>query len=317
MKNITLLIAFIICVINLMAMPVLPIYFDIGGGAGKASTQLGGRDMNEDSSELPLEFSMKLGIGPLFSMPLYATYEYQGINHRLNFNDVFGSYNHTYNSFLNGVGLVYYPIPELHISSTVGVSNSINSSSMSVMPARDGTAGMGWNIAVAVDISPSHSTHGFMVGAKYSSLSSSLQYSNVDHNTTMIGAFVKYRFKHRAGSLRIGVQRLLRHVCKRDGILVQLEIPNDDQYNRYTAMIERTISDAGYRVVDRNRLSTALRDMEIARSRSWQYDRNTALQVGRNVAAKYIVTGNIVGNKLELKIIEVETGISRSSFINR
>lgn len=317
MKHITLLIVLIAGLSSLVAMPVLPIYFDVGGGVGAAHTQLGGRDMGEDSHDLPIEFSLKLGVGPLLSMPLYATYEYQGINHRLNFDNIFGKYNHTYNSFLHGVGLVYYPIPNLHFSSSVGMSNSINSSSMSVIQAHDGQAGLGWNMALAYDISPKHSTHGFMVGVKYSSLSSSLEHTNEDHNTSMIGAFVKYRFKHRAGSLRMGVQRLLRHINKRDAILVQLDIEEDALYNRYTSMIERTITDSGYRVVDRNNLSTALRDMEIARSRSWQNDRSTALQVGRNVAAKYIVTGIIVGNKLELKIIEIETGISRASFINR
>jgi len=116
------------------------------------------------------------------------------------------------------------------------------------------------------------------------------------------------------------VASAFKNVPARSSIAVQLSIENREQRNRLTSEIESAILQQGYRIVDRNAIDTAIRTAEVELAYGddgWQYDDKTALSMGRFVQAPYVVAGRIEGNRLQFRVLHVETGhVEGIGFIN-
>ena len=108
------------------------LYFDIGLGAGNAITEIDGEDvadsLGSSIDDIGVDFSVKLGVGPVFNVPLYIVGDFGGIGHRL-----YDDYNYLqFNSYLIGPGIVFYPIPLIQIGASFGYSFVANDTDLPV-----------------------------------------------------------------------------------------------------------------------------------------------------------------------------------------
>lgn len=171
------------------------IYFDIGIGAGGATTTIDGEDVSDSFgstvTDAAAELGFKLGYGPIAGIPVYIVGEVSGIGHR--FSD---DYNYIqFNSYLFGPGLVFYPLPFLQIGGSFGFSTVANQTDLptSFYDSESGTAG---NVYVAADLGKGN--HGCLLGLKYSGTNNKLEESGARQKTSLFSFFIKYAYRHKA-----------------------------------------------------------------------------------------------------------------------
>jgi len=177
------------------------VYFDIGLGFGSGSTKIDGNnvfnELNSYSSveELELDLTIfKLGYGPFDNTSIYAVLELSGMAHRIYDNSDYIQYN----SYLFGPGIIFYPIPLIQLGASLGYSWVANQTNLPLtMDESDG--GFAYNISGAVDFGGGN--HGLLIGLKYFSATNELKSSKVDQNSSMIGFFIKYAYRHKVASL--------------------------------------------------------------------------------------------------------------------
>lgn len=109
-----------------------PIRFDIGLGAGAATTEIDGQDISSSFGagidEVAVNVGLKVGYGPISTVPVYIAATLEGIGHRF-----YDSSNYIQlNSYLLGPSIIVYPIDILQISGSVGYSWVANQSDMAI-----------------------------------------------------------------------------------------------------------------------------------------------------------------------------------------
>ena len=170
------------------------LYFDIGIGVGKATTKFDGNDVMDSFvgvDEIGVDFGLKLGYGPLFSMPVYLAAEFSGTGHR-----IYDDFNYIqYNSYILGPSLIFYPVKFLQIAGSFGYSFVANTSDLNVIFA-ESTGGYAWNISAAFDLGGGN--HGLLLGAKYTMASNTLE-TDVKEKQSLIAVFIKYAYRQKKG----------------------------------------------------------------------------------------------------------------------
>jgi len=176
------------------------VYFDIGLGLGSGSTKIDGdnvfNELNRSSSvdELELDLTIfKLGYGPFGNTSIYAVLELSGMAHRIYDNSDYIQFN----SYLFGPGVIFYPIPLIQLGVSLGYSWVANQTNLP-MEMYESDGGFAYNISAAVDFG--RGNHGCLIGLKYFSATNELK-SKVDQNSSMIGFFIKYAYRHKVASL--------------------------------------------------------------------------------------------------------------------
>jgi len=168
------------------------LYFDIGFGVGNAKTEIDGYDVSDlfDSSvtEIGVDLGLKLGYGPVASMPIYIIGEISGIGHRFE-DDV----NYIqFNSYLIGPGVIYYPIPLIQIGTSIGYSFVSNQTDLP-MSMYDSDSGLAGNVSAAFDLGKGN--HGCLIGIKYAKATNTLEVSGAEQESSLFSAFIKYAYR--------------------------------------------------------------------------------------------------------------------------
>jgi hypothetical protein len=178
------------------------VYFDIGIGVGQGSTKIDGYNMfDEIDSYSPVDEMIvdvtifKLGYGPLGNAPVYLVWELSAMGHRIYDSSDFVQYN----SYLFGPGVIFYPIPLLQLGASIGYSFVANQTSSPYITMDKSDGGSAYNISAALDFGGGN--HGLLVGLKYFSATNRLNPSGDDQNSSMVGIFVKYAYRHKSVSL--------------------------------------------------------------------------------------------------------------------
>jgi hypothetical protein len=164
------------------------LYFDIGLGVGDGKTELNGVSLGIEGDglvEVAVDVGLKAGYGPFGTTPLYVTAEIGGMGHRV-------SDAHDYiqfNSYIIGIGVIYYPLPLIQVGFSAGPSDVSNVTNLSDEPYKS-QGGYAWNISAAVDLGSGKS--GCLIGIKYFIAHNTLETTNAYETSSMIGVFVRY-----------------------------------------------------------------------------------------------------------------------------
>ncbi|MDR0320964.1 MAG: hypothetical protein LBI28_05625 [Treponema sp.] len=182
-------------VITLFSVNAQGFYFDIGLGVGGGLTQLDGTDVTKtfagvNFTEIGVELGLKAGYGPIANMPIYIAGVVGGIGHRLDD----GSDYLQFNSYLLGLGVIFYPIPLIQIAGSIGFSGVGNQTSLPLNMYKS-TSGIAGDISVAVDLGSGN--HGCLIGLKYFSAVNTLEISGAEQNQSIFGIFFRYTFRHK------------------------------------------------------------------------------------------------------------------------
>ncbi len=187
-----------LCIIALLAALVplssyaQGLYFDIGLGAGQATTKLNSIDVSgafsSSATEIGVDISCKIGYGPIAGIPLYVIGEFGGIGHRF---EESGDYIQ-FNSYLLGPGIIIYPVPFIQLAASGGLSFVSNQTNLPVI-FYDSDEGYAYNISCALDIGRGNS--GWLIGGKYSYTKNTLEISGTDQESSLISLFVKYAYR--------------------------------------------------------------------------------------------------------------------------
>jgi len=168
-------------------------YFDIGIGFGGAVTKLNGIDVSSsvgNVTEIGVDLGLKAGYGPIADMPLYAVGTIGGIGHRM---DDGGDYLQ-FNSYIIGVGVIFYPIPLIQIAGSIGFSFVGNQTSLPMVMYKS-NGGFAGDISVAVDLGKKN--HGCLIGIRYFGALNELEISGAEQSTSYFGIFVRYTYRNK------------------------------------------------------------------------------------------------------------------------
>jgi hypothetical protein len=174
------------------------LYFDVGVDFGKAWTVLREeravkvfeREVGEDAIDVGAGMSLKAGYGPIVDSRFYGVVEGSLIGSMiisLDSNKVIW-----YDSFMTGVGIIYYPLYLLQIGSTVGLSWNYTMGGPEYLIDRT-AVGIAWNVTVAADIGEGE--QGILLGIKYYGSVVGIESKAVIQAQHMIGIFVKYAYR--------------------------------------------------------------------------------------------------------------------------
>lgn len=187
------------CIVALLSASALGaqaqgLYFDIGAGAGAARTLIGSENVRASFgsavSDTGVELGIRLGFGPLESLPVYLAAELSGIGHR--FQDT--SNYLQFNSYMAGPSLFFYPADVLQIGGALGVSWVSNSTDFPATMYRS-VGGFAGNIYAALDLG--NDDHALLVGFRYSWANNTLEVSGARQENTLFSFFLKYAFRQR------------------------------------------------------------------------------------------------------------------------
>jgi len=122
---------------------------------------------------MAVDLSIKAGYGPFDTIPLYVVGETGGIGHR-----IYDRSNYIqFNSYIIGLGVIFYPVPLIQLGSSIGSSFVANQNNMSELGEMYRSKnGFAWNISAAIDIGKSN--HGCLIGVKYFYAYNTLEVSN-------------------------------------------------------------------------------------------------------------------------------------------
>ncbi len=170
------------------------LYFDIGLGAGNAITEIDGEDvadsLGSSIDDIGVDFSVKLGVGPVFNVPLYIVGDFGGIGHRL-----YDDYNYLqFNSYLIGPGIVFYPIPLIQIGASFGYSFVANDTDLPV-EMYDSEGGYAGNVSIAFDFGAEK--NGCLLGVKYAFAENTLEVSEAEQKSTALTFMIKYAYRQK------------------------------------------------------------------------------------------------------------------------
>ena len=168
------------------------LYFDIGIGIGKATTEFDGTDFSDlmDSSvtEIGVDLGLKIGYGPIGDVPIYIIGDISGIGHRFEDN-----YNYVqFNSYLIGPGIIFYPTPLVQLGASIGFSFVSNQTDLPVI-FYDSESGYAGNISCAIDLGKTN--HGCLIGIKYTKAVNTLEVSGVEQESSILGIFIRYAYR--------------------------------------------------------------------------------------------------------------------------
>ena len=170
------------------------LYFDIGLGVGNAITEIDGEDvadsLGSSIDDIGVDFSVKLGVGPVFNVPLYIVGDIGGIGHRLYDDDHYLQFN----SYLIGPGVVFYPIPLIQIGASFGYSFVANDTDLPV-EMYDSESGYAGNVSIAFDFGAEK--HGCLLGVKYAFAENTLEVSEVEQKSTALTFMIKYAYRQK------------------------------------------------------------------------------------------------------------------------
>ncbi len=170
------------------------LYFDIGLGLGKATTEVDGQNMSDlfgsSVKENGVDLSLKAGYGPFGSVPIYVVGELGGIGHR--FED---SYNYVqFNSYLVGPGVIFYPTPLFQLAASVGYSYTNNQTDLPTTFYQS-TGGYAGNVSAAFDWGDGD--NGLLLGLKYFFAKNTLEVSGAEENASEFSLFVKWAYRQK------------------------------------------------------------------------------------------------------------------------
>jgi len=226
MKKVLILTVVLGCVS--LSVSAQGLYFDVGGGAGKAWTKTDGvdqfkmwrsaiaenltfvttdgkkADIDDVFGELSFNLGARAGYGPFGTLPLFFVVEFDWVGHSIYIHDVENlEFDALYSSFLIGPGVIYYPWPVLQVGASVGYS--FVSNSLKPMPegARmlESEGGFAGNVSVAINLGGKHA---LLIGAKYSFSVNTLEKNDLGkkpvQTISAIGFFMKYAFRPKVTS---------------------------------------------------------------------------------------------------------------------
>jgi hypothetical protein len=196
MKRVIILAGFFLIVS--LSVSAQGFYLDVGLGLGKGWTKIEGIDVGKNVgasvSEIAADIGLKAGYGPFGNIPLYVVGELGGMGHCL-----WDSSDYLQlNSYIIGPGVIFYPIPLIQLGLSLGYSFVSNQTDLP-MRMYDSKGGFAWNISAAVDLGKGN--HGCLIGLKYFNAYNTLEISNAEENSSMLGIFVKYTYRKKAPSL--------------------------------------------------------------------------------------------------------------------
>jgi hypothetical protein len=202
------LIAALIFTAAILPAHSLSFYFDAGIGVGPAWTSLNEKDFINDYNdgrrfdEIAIDLGLKLGAGPLGSMPVYIVGVLNGMGHRITDKD---DVHVQFGAYLIGPGLIIYPTPFFQIAASLGYSFVGNDCSIenaiitnTNIFIEDKSKGcLAWDISIAADSGIGN--HALMLGLRFFNAVNTLKRSGVEQKNLMVSIFARYAFreKHR------------------------------------------------------------------------------------------------------------------------
>ncbi|MCL2185557.1 MAG: porin family protein [Treponema sp.] len=189
-----LILGFLIA-IALTSVNAQGLYFDAGIGVGLPTTKLSGTKVSFSSAnftEIGYDLGLKVGFGPIVGLPLYAVGAFGFTGHR--FSDSANDHI-TFNSFLLGGGVIFYPIPLIQVAGSIGYSFVANDTSIPGFTFYKSEGGFAYEVSVAADLGFGNS--GILLGAKYFGAINTLETSKVKQDQSYIGVFVRYALRNK------------------------------------------------------------------------------------------------------------------------
>jgi hypothetical protein len=182
----------------------LSFYFDAGIGVGPAWTFYNDADFVKlvtktgKLNEFAVELGLKLGAGPLGSLPVYVVGVLGGAGHRMSDS---GNNYYQMNASLIGPGVIFYPIPAMQIAASLGFSFVGNSTSLPDpadsrlinIAKQTSKSGFAWDISVAAD--PGIGNHALLLGLKFFNAVNTLKQTGDEQKNLMISIFARYAFR--------------------------------------------------------------------------------------------------------------------------
>lgn len=170
------------------------LYFDVGLGFGFARTIINAIDIKSilagTTREIGVDLGLKLGAGPLYSVPIYLAFEFSGIGHRFEDDHNFIQFN----TYLYGPSIMIYPFGNLQMGVALGPSFVANSTDLPIVMYKS-IAGFAGNIHAALDLG--NDSHALLLGLRYSWANNTLENSGALQSTSLFSLFVKYAFRKR------------------------------------------------------------------------------------------------------------------------
>ena len=179
------------------------VYLDITTlpGVGKPWTLLDGNNVVDTidftENELTLEFGLKIGYGPIASLPLYAVAD---LGYMLSSYEDKPDIDILFNHYLIGAGIIFYPMSFIQLGASIGYASisTNNSSNVPDVPIIELKGGLAWNISAAFEFG--YSKVGILMGLKYTNIigtqDNSLQQERV--SSSMLVFFMRFTYRHKA-----------------------------------------------------------------------------------------------------------------------
>lgn len=181
----------IILALLFFSIPSFAVYFDIGIGVGGADTEIEDVSLDEicnsdeTCNQLAVDFSLR--VGGQVSERFWIAGELSGIGNR--YYD--SNYYMQFNSYLLGPSFIFYPVKNLHLSGTLGVAWTSNTSDFPGIDFLDGT-GAGMSLTAAFDTGI---PNGVLVGLKLYSFVETIEETKAEIST--VGATIFLSFVHK------------------------------------------------------------------------------------------------------------------------
>lgn len=170
------------------------LYFDIGAGVGSATTKFDGHDFSKDVDssvdEIGIGLGVRIGYGPIGNYPIYIVGDISGTGHR--FED---DYNYVqFNTYLIGPGIIFYPIPLLHLGVSFGYSFVKNQTDLPIQ-FLDSKSGYAGSIYSAIDLGKGN--HGCLLGVMYTKSINTLETTEAEQESSLFAVFIRYAYRRK------------------------------------------------------------------------------------------------------------------------